>query len=243
MKNQSIPQFFATGLITLLLILFTATLSYAEKRYIVDVLIVTLREGPSPSFRTIQSLKTGQSFTVLAEQGDFIKVETEDKTVGWLLSQYTSKTPPAVLQIEEITKKLETLSKENDKLKQTTIELKVKLKDKEKDLSEITEQYTLIKKSENSDLTHLQQLLDSMTEQYNALLEESKSTIQTVNERDLLLKQQSILQKKVSTLEDENTNLANKQGLYWFLAGAGILVLGWLVGRVSSKRPKSSLTL
>lgn len=229
----------ATCLITLLI----STISYAEKRYVVDVLVVSLREGPDNSYPSLKSLKTGDSFTVLDEQNSFIKVETNDGLIGWLPSQYTTTNPPKIFLVDKLTRKVEAISKENETFESKTKQLTELLAVKEQKINELENKYSLIKKTENSDLISLQKQLDAITKDYDSLVKQSETTIQTKNERDTLAKNNAALLSKVATLEGENTSLANKQALYWFLAGGGVFIVGWIIGRVSSRRQRNSLTL
>jgi SH3 domain protein len=226
-----------------IMLLLIAAVAYAEKRYIVDVLVVTLRDSPDESYRSIKSLKTGNSFTVLEEQENFIKVETTDGTVGWLPKQYTTATPPKALLVDELTKKVETISNEKEKLKSKVEQFSEQIAQKEQIINEVENKYSLVKKTENKDLVNLQQQLDLVSKQYESLLKESETIVQTAKERDVLQKANTLLTQKVASLEQENTSLATQQALYWFLAGGGVLFLGWLIGRLSFKRQKSSLTL
>jgi SH3 domain protein len=234
---------FAYALTSCIFILLIASIAYAEKRYVIDVLVVTLRDSPTDSSRSLKSLMTGSSFTVLDEQDKFIKVETTDGTIGWLPKQYTSTTPPKALLVDELNKKVESLSNEKEKLKNKTKQLSEQLAQKEQLINEVENKYSLIKKTENKDLVDLQKQLDVVTEQYENLRKESETTIQTAKERDLLQKSNAALNQKLANLERENTSLATKQALYWFLAGGGVFILGWLIGRLSCRRQKSSLTL
>jgi len=238
-----IPNRFFYAITTCILLLLVASISYAEKRYIVDVLVVTLRDTPTDSYHSIKSLKTGSSFTVLDEQGKYIKVETTDGTIGWLPKQYTSATPPKSILVDELTRKINSITNEKEKLKHKTEQLSEQLAQKEQRINEAENKYALIKKTENKDLVNLQKQLDSVTKQYENLAKESKNIIQTTKERDALQNAYATLNQKVNNLEQENTSLATNQALYWFLAGGGVFVLGWIIGRFSCKRQKSSLTL
>ncbi|MGA7278512.1 MAG: hypothetical protein WBW79_11280, partial [Desulfocapsaceae bacterium] len=51
------------------------------------------------------------------------------------------------------------------------------------------------------------------------------------------------LQAQLSTVQQENEGLAKSQTLKWFLAGGGVLFLGWIIGLFSgrSRKKRSSL--
>nr|MBF0221694.1 TIGR04211 family SH3 domain-containing protein [Desulfobulbaceae bacterium] len=242
MKNPiklRLVSILTAGLLSLLI----TTLSQAEIRYVVDVLVVSLREGPDNSFASLKSLKTGDSFTLLDEQENFIKVETKEGLVGWLPTQYTTAKPPKAFLVDKLTQQVEKISKDKENLENKTKQLAEQLASKEQKINEVENRYSLIKKTENSDLISLQKQLDEITKEYESLVSQSETTIKTANERDFLAKNNAALLAKVASLEGENTNLANKQALYWFLAGGGVFIIGWIIGRVSSRRQRNSLTL
>ena len=242
MKSLAKIRYFC-AFVTCISVLLTAAYSYAEKRYIVDVVVVSLREGPAGSYRAIKALKTGNSFTVLDEENNFIKVETSDGATGWLPKQYTSPTPPKSILADSLSQRVDLLSKQNETLRTKAKQVQEQLALKETEVTEVEQRYALVKKTENTDLIKLQKSLDAVTKQYDILVEKSKSAIQLSKDRDKFKKDVTSLSRKVETLEAENTSLANKQALYWFLAGGGVFILGWVLGRFSCRKQKSSLSL
>ena len=50
------------------------------------------------------------------------------------------------------------------------------------------------------------------------------------------------LESKLETLTQANKQLRSRDALHWFLAGGGVLLIGWLLGRITLKsRRRSSL--
>jgi SH3 domain protein len=56
------------------------------------------------------------------------------------------------------------------------------------------------------------------------------------NERDLLKETNEKLAAEVQALTAENSDLLRTGALRWFLAGGGVLFLGWLIGKASRKK-------
>jgi len=60
--------------------------------------------------------------------------------------------------------------------------------------------------------------------------------VEITDERDRLKKENVKLTSTVRELTEENTDLNRNQSVRWFLAGAGVLLFGWLIGRISRKK-------
>ena len=71
--------------------------------------------------------------------------------------------------------------------------------------------------------------LEQITENYNALLDQSKNVVQLAGEHDRL-------DTELNRLKKENTRLQRTGMIRWFLAGAGVLLIGLIAGRVTRKK-------
>ena len=83
-----------------LLILLSAQVgtAQAERRYVSDTLIITLREAPNSDGRALRTLRTGAPVEVLEESGRYLRVQTEAGEEGWVADQYiTPETPKSII--------------------------------------------------------------------------------------------------------------------------------------------------
>lgn len=83
-----------------LLILLSAQVgtARAERRYVSDTLIITLREAPNSDGRALRTLRTGAPVEVLEESGRYLRVQTEAGEEGWVVEQYiTPETPKSII--------------------------------------------------------------------------------------------------------------------------------------------------
>lgn len=55
-------------------------------------------------------------------------------------------------------------------------------------------------------------------------------------ERDKLLEENKSLRSKNERLESEIRRTERREIMYWFLAGAGVLLVGWLIGKASRQK-------
>jgi SH3 domain protein len=60
--------------------------------------------------------------------------------------------------------------------------------------------------------------------------------VEIVEARDRLQKTNDQLSAEVSALTAENSDLMRTGALKWFLAGGGVFLLGWLIGKMSRKK-------
>ena len=83
--------------------------------------------------------------------------------------------------------------------------------------------------------------LAERTQAYEGLRKNSENIIEITAERDQLRLSHAQLTAKAIGLEEERKAFQKKETTEWFLAGAGVLLLGWIIGKFSKSRRKSSL--
>ncbi|MCD4742606.1 MAG: hypothetical protein K8R67_09060, partial [Desulfobacteraceae bacterium] len=71
---------------------------------------------------------------------------------------------------------------------------------------------------------------------YNDLMEKSKKVILIINENKKLKKINKELSERLEDIEFKNKTLLKVGMIKWFLAGAGVLFLGWIIGRIVSSK-------
>ena len=87
-----------------LLILLSAQVgtAQAERRYVSDTLIITLREAPNSDGRALRTLRTGAPVEVLEESGRYLRVQTEAGEEGWVVEQYITPETPKLIIIAQL---------------------------------------------------------------------------------------------------------------------------------------------
>lgn len=227
-----------------LVILFTAisgpTASLAETRYVSDLLVISLRQEPSRTGSLIGHLRTGDALDVLATTEDgYIMVRTSQGDEGWVAKRYTTDELPKAQLIKKLKHEIANLGEK-----------------KKKQLEEIASLNTALNEAQDQ-LTNLEKQLHEMADveqqasnkvaaaeaKYTDLLEKSKGVNEVYAERDSLLEQQGSMQQKIAFLEAENQDLVQTGRILWFLAGFGVFLVGWLMGRAGRRVRHSSLSL
>ena len=79
---------------------------------------------------------------------------------------------------------------------------------------------------------------------HTPLIEPSRNTRKMVKENKTLQEKNSALSRELEILKGENKGFLKTDMIKWFLAGVGVLLLGWIIGQnVSSKKRRSGSLL
>ncbi len=210
--------------------------THADRRYVSDMLIITLRAGKGREYRVIKTLKTDTPVEVLEENEDYLRVRTDEGEEGWVAKQYiTSEVPKSVI-IEG--------------LKRETSRLNVRIEELEKEQASLLKQFEvatqrhavkveeLEKNARNSkkEASDLKIQLAQITEKHNTLIDQSKNVVDLISEQKRLQTKNVNLNTRVEHLQNENTDLRGTRRLQWFLAGGGVFFIGWIVGKISRRK-------
>ena len=235
-----ITQIIRLKLIIFLLMLFSFTLSVgivcAKTQYVSDKLIITLREGKGSEYKIINMLKTGTPLEIIEEGDLYLKVRTERGDEGWVLKQYvTEETPkPEIIaglekKIARLNTKIEQYKKDKESLQD---ELKTTRSDYNKEIRDLKQNVSASKGKAGQTARELKKI----TENYNALVMDSKDVVHLVKERDILKASNSELQTKTEQLQEENDKLKRSEMIWMFVAGGGVFFVGWIIGKISRQK-------
>lgn len=196
----------------------------AQTAYISDMMNITMRTGPTTENKIIAMLKTGQSAEIIEEGQDWSRVRIADGKEGWVLTRFLSFEKPKNLLLESLEKR------HNELLTQFEF-----LSEENRTLKSDAEKYS-------SELSQAQEALDKISIAYETLKQDSREVIQL--RQDLQTKSETLIDQneKIGDLEKKLSGLQMKNAIHWFLAGAGVLLVGVLIGYTGkSKRRRSSL--
>jgi SH3 domain protein len=210
--------------------------AHANRQYVSDMLIIILREGPGMEYKTIRTLRTGMPIEVLEEGERYLRVRTEEGEEGWVAKQYISPETPKPLIIAGLEKENNRLGTRVEELEKRQTLLLNQLKDAEQ--SHDAQVKELEKDAENyrQEVSRTTTELEQITEKYHALLDQSKNVVELTSEHDRLQTQNTRLDAETNRLKKENARLKRTGMIRWFLAGAGVLLIGLTAGRVTRKK-------
>jgi len=206
--------------------------AYADTRYVSDMLILAVRDKQENGASVLGILKSADSIEVLEESGQYLRIRTQGGLEGWVQKNYITSDKPKAVVIKDLKAAI-------TQLKSTIEELKKIRSVSEDKIEENIRVYKLKIKAIDGDVSRLKAELRQLTEKYNALLNDSKKSINTlIDERDTLKTKNKELNTKIDDLEKNYYRLPGTKRTQFFLAGAGVLLLGFLLG-LSIKRKKS----
>jgi SH3 domain protein len=210
--------------------------AHADRRYVSDMLIITLRQGQGSEYKAIRTLKTGTPVEVLEEDGRYLRVRTQEGEEGWVAKQYISSELPKPLIIAGLKQETNRLGARIEELEKRHTLLLNQLKEAEqthdakaKELEKNAENYR-----EEASRTTME--LKRITEKYNTLLDQSKNVLELTSEHDRLQAENARLDTEMDRLKQENARLRRTGMLRWFLAGACVFLIGLIAGKVSRKK-------
>ena len=204
--------------IGVLLNLFSTTVQ-TETMYVTDLAEITLRTGQGIDHKIIAMIKSGQKVEVLEPADQWTRIRLPSGKEGWVVSRFLTSKLPSRIELKKLKEKHETLLALADspyteiaKLQDENQKLKAELAVSEKTLNALKTSYETLK-SKSASLLKLQA--------------SSKNSVARLSEQ----------QKGFEKLEEELSKLERRQYIYWFLCGAAVLFVGFLMG-YSAKRQR-----
>ncbi len=195
-------------------LLFLASPAGAETRYVSDVLYVGVREAPSDPARVLRTLRSGTAVEVLERQGAFARIRTEDGLEGWVKAKFLVPEPIARDRLKAAEARIAALEEENQRLEAQVQRLQGRLEETERDRKRLAE------------------ARDRLQAEVEKLRELAASPAALAEENAQLKRHTVQLEAELGQLRGEVTTLRDQTRRDWFLAGAGVLALGLLIGLV-----------
>jgi len=200
------------------LVLF-CSVSQAETLYISDFLRITMRTGPGIDNKIIEMIESGQTVTVLEQGPEWTKIQLPTGKEGWVLNRFLTPNPPSGLLLKKLEEKhaelslqVTTLIDENERLRNENQRLDAELKTSSRNLKKVTDSYQTLK-SGSAEYLDLKSIYEKMVAQ----LDQQK--------------------KRTQNVEKELERIQFHKNIRWFLSGASVLVIGFLIG-FSSRRQR-----
>jgi len=198
--------------------------SEAESVFVSDDLKLPVRTGKGLDFKIIAILSSGDSAEVLSAEGDWSQVRLPNGKEGWVQSRFLVSAPPAVVRVERLEKRNQALTAQ---------------------LAELTEEAKKLKKDNGllqTELAKNQKSLNEVSQSFQTLRTESADFVKLKTDHEETAAELANVSKQAAALQAEVARLERRSTLWWFLAGAGVFLLGFLIGfSAKRQRRKSSL--
>mgnify|MGYP000385054424 FL=1 len=213
--------------IVLALVLGLVSTAMAETRYVSDRLEIQMRTGKGTQFRILRMLPSGTALDILEvdQENGYSRVRTPSGVEGWVLSRFLMQGRAARDQLADAEKKLARLELENRKLSAS-------LEDLQKTKGSIdTEREQLVKENRK-----LSQELEE--------IRRAASSALAIDAENKELKSRIVAyERQAQSLQQENEGLKDRTARDWFMVGAGVVILGMIIGLIIPRirwRKKSS---
>ncbi len=227
-KPVAVIDHYSFCLSLLLIVLLSVTsVQAAEKRYVTDQLEVTLRTGHSNQHKIIRMLPSGTSLEVLEEdpESGYTRVRVTPEIEGWVISRYLDRQPSGRQRAQILGHKLETLKAELATLKKTRGSLLSSRDSTSKKNARLLQENERLQ----ADLTKIRRT--------------SANALALDDENRRLKKRLAELTQEHELALQSNQSLKDRSARDWFLVGAGVILLGMILGLIIPKirwRRKSS---
>lgn len=210
-------------IVSLALWLWTSP-ALAETLYVSDTIKISMRSGPSLDNKVLAMAVSGDALEVLNKGEEWSQVRLADGKEGWVLSRYLVPEKPFVLKFNELERKhTETLSQAAPSAQE---------------LAALRQQNTRL----SEELEQTRATLANLRSAHETLQRDAHNVVAIRQERDTANNQLAEQTQQSRLLSEELTTLARSHNVRWFLSGAGVLLLGILIGSsIRKKRQHSSL--
>jgi SH3 domain protein len=199
--------------------------TWAKTFYVSDTTLeAILRRGPGIDHRIIASLPIGTRITMIRIKNGWAELSLSDGRTGWTLERYLSARPPWRFTAEKLAKEKEQLESQIGQIESRSRELREKNQRFEEQLAA---------QRKELEVTFLE---------YDTL---KKGAAKYLGLQEAHVKISSELPKLKAELEKAQQaydKLQSSAKMRWFLYGAGVMTLGWIVGLIMGgwRRRRSS---
>ena len=204
-------------------ILLLAATSWAENIYVSENIRLTVRKEPGNDKKIVSILTSGDQVNVLQFGDEWTKIRLSDDKEGWVLSRFLSTQVPSSVALKALEKKYADLVAQSG-MPQEDVR---RLKEENEKLA--------------ADQQNCSKQIQSLNDSYQTLKNDSQEVVKLRADYDDALARVSDQGKKLEQLEAEVGKATFDQNFKWFLAGAGVLLAGFLIG--SNARRKRSYSL
>ena len=205
--------------IILFLICAASTAAHAETRYITDRLEVTMRSGESNQHKILRMLGSGTALELLQSNPDsgYSQVRMADGSQGWVITRYLEQQRSARERLASAEQQLARIKAENSALS-----------DK---LSQFTKENSELKSTTNK----LSTANEKQSKEFTRVKNISSNALALDSENATLREQSRQLERSHQALQLENDSLKDRSDRDWFIVGAGVILLGMILGLIIPK--------
>lgn len=193
---------------------------YAQTvRYVTDSLRLEARGGPSTNHRISRMLDSGTRVTVLEEDAEtgYSRIALDDGTETWILTRFLMDEPAAR---DQLAAAVENFNREREIARDLASQLET-LGQTAGEIEQSRSELATDKKMLQTELAQIKQA--------------AADTLVIQERNESLNKQLQSLTADLDAANDRNRSLKERSERDWFIAGAGVLLGGFILGLVIPK--------
>lgn len=179
---------------------------------------VTLRADASQDGNPVAILKSGQQVTLVGEKGNYYLVTLPNGVRGFLFKDYLTDRAPAETRLREAEARLQ--------------EMEEKTRQRIKELEAQTPTQEVDQKAQQR-IKELEAQAQSQERELITLRAERTQLAAAQKQAEARVSPQAQL---VGQFQDQPSTIERDKKFQWFMAGAGILLIGWILGWMDGKR-------
>ncbi len=202
--------------IALILVATTAT---GQTLYASDRLVITVRTGATTENSIIANLVSGDAVEVLQAdpESGYSRIRTESGTEGWVVSRYLVEIPISQDRLVVTERDL--------------AEAQVRIATLDRSVATLTEELEVTSRR----LEEAETANASLTKDLTDIREASENVLSIRDQNESLRRRLNERTAEVELLTIENAQLGSRSTREWFVAGAGVLFAGVLIGVVAPR--------
>lgn len=210
----------------------------ADIQYVSDLLIISIRESQSPEAPVLGYLPSAATVEVLEETQDRMLIRTEDGIQGWVRKKFIVKDKPKAVIISELKEQI-ALLEENIKTLQQGSDTQGLINTINEYKKQVATLSTSLENEKKSTLI-LKKNLQQLNATHQALDNKHKKSADTIKELASIKAENQALKDKVAAMPPIDSNPMLPGNMKWFLIGGGVLLFGFVFGRVIRRGEKRS---
>ncbi len=201
--------------ITSLFLLALAVPALGKTLYVTDSFKITMRSGESTGHKIVRMLPSGAALEVVRQNADtgYTLVRTEGQE-GYVLTRQLMDEPSARDQVKILTGRLRELEEAPGKLSS-------KLATLEREHQELQNAHDELKSAK-----------EQLDQELQSIRRTAADAMRINEERNELRKTVANLTREREELKQQNRDLGNQTAQRWFMIGAGVIILGIVLGLI-----------
>ena len=228
------------ALITLSLQICLATLLssslQAETQYVIPSSEIPVRRGQGNDYKIVALVSDGTEVEVVERGDSYSLVRLANEKEGWILTRFLSDDPPLTEVVATLTSENEAIKLQEEQSAQKLMLQEQQSIQKQEELSQALAQTEQKLETTDAEKAAITASFEKLQKDTANVVEIKKKMTETVNEN-------KSIRQKLTTLTRENEELKSDERISWFLAGGGVLLLGIIIGKITSRSRKRKPSL